>query len=61
MVAHVVPTRACMHDTLSTLQVAQRAALVKNYVHTNAHTTGELQALHAELETLRSQVAGNKV
>lgn len=62
VVANVAPTRACMHHTLATLEFAQRAALVKNFVQPNVvHTAGEVHALHAELERLRGQVSGNRV
>lgn len=61
LVANIAPTRAGMHDTLATLEFAQRAALVKNFVQPNAHTTGELYALHAELERLRSQASASRV
>jgi hypothetical protein len=61
LIAHVAATSACIRDTLRTLQVAQFAALVRNEVQAHVLIAGEQQALHAELEMLRGQVAAKQV
>lgn len=61
VVANLSPTFSSMQDSLSTLKIAQNAALVKNMVQPNTCSTGEKQALHAEIQRLRSQVSSVKV
>eukprot|EP00892_Ulva_mutabilis_P001902 jgi/Ulvmu1/11712/UM008_0123.1 len=57
LVANVSPSVACAHETLSTLQFAERAKCIKNRAKVNVDTQGDKRALQAELERLQAELA----
>lgn len=58
LVATVSPSAHAQSETLSTLQFAQRAKLVKNNAILNEDTCGTVAALQAELARLQSELKG---
>lgn len=61
LVANVSPSVACAHETLSTLQFAERAKCIKNRAKVNMDTQGDKRALQAELERLQAELASLQV
>lgn len=59
LVATVSPSAYSQSETVSTLQFAQRAKLVKNNAVLNEDTCGTVAALQAELARLQSELKGN--
>ncbi|XP_062413304.1 kinesin-like protein KIF15 [Pungitius pungitius] len=57
IIANVHPGSKCFGETLSTLQFAQRAKLIKNKAIINEDTQGNVRQLQAELKKLREQLA----
>lgn len=61
LVANVSPSVACAHETLSTLQFAERAKCIKNRAKVNVDTQGDKRALQAEVERLQAELASLQV
>ncbi|XP_077394978.1 kinesin-like protein KIF15 [Festucalex cinctus] len=57
IIANVHPGSRCFGETLSTLQFAQRAKLIKNKAVVNEDTQGNVRQLQAEVKKLREQLA----
>ncbi|XP_037096536.1 kinesin-like protein KIF15-A [Syngnathus acus] len=57
IIANVHPGSKCFGETLSTLQFAQRAKLIKNKAIVNEDTQGNVKQLQAELKKLKEQLA----
>nr|XP_023690136.1 kinesin-like protein KIF15 [Paramormyrops kingsleyae] len=57
IIANVHPGSKCFGETLSTLQFAQRAKLIKNKAMINEDTQGNVKQLQAELKKLKEQLA----
>nr|XP_061823989.1 kinesin-like protein KIF15 isoform X2 [Nerophis lumbriciformis] len=57
IIANVHPGSKCFGETLSTLQFAQRAKLIKNKAIVNEDTQGNVRQLQAELKKLKEQLA----
>uniref|UniRef100_G3P071 Kinesin motor domain-containing protein n=1 Tax=Gasterosteus aculeatus aculeatus TaxID=481459 RepID=G3P071_GASAC len=57
IIANVHPGSKCFGETLSTLQFAQRAKLIKNKAIINEDTQGNVRQLQAELKKLKEQLA----
>ncbi|XP_077411545.1 kinesin-like protein KIF15 [Vanacampus margaritifer] len=57
IIANVHPGSKCFGETLSTLQFAQRAKLIKNKAIVNEDTHGNVRQLQAEVKKLREQLA----
>ncbi|KAK1791309.1 hypothetical protein P4O66_013322, partial [Electrophorus voltai] len=57
IIANVHPGSKCFGETLSTLQFAQRAKLIKNKAMINEDTQGNVRQLQAELKKLKEQLA----
>ncbi|XP_062850951.1 kinesin-like protein KIF15 [Trichomycterus rosablanca] len=57
IIANVHPGSRCFGETLSTLQFAQRAKLIKNKAMINEHTQGNVKQLQAEVKKLKEQLA----
>ncbi|XP_030628202.1 kinesin-like protein KIF15 [Chanos chanos] len=57
IIANVHPGSKCFGETLSTLQFAQRAKLIKNKAMINEDTQGNVRQLQAEVKKLREQLA----
>uniref|UniRef100_A0A7N8X945 Kinesin family member 15 n=1 Tax=Mastacembelus armatus TaxID=205130 RepID=A0A7N8X945_9TELE len=60
-IANVHPGSKCFGETLSTLQFAQRAKLIKNKAIINEDTQGNVRQLQAEVKKLRDQLAQHDV
>lgn len=56
LVANVSPSNLCAHETLSTLQFADRAKCIRNRAKVNTDTEGTEMALQAEVERLREEL-----
>ncbi|XP_068582457.1 kinesin-like protein KIF15 [Cebidichthys violaceus] len=56
IIANVHPGSKCFGETLSTLQFAQRAKLIKNKAVINEDTQGNVRQLQAELKKLKEQL-----
>jgi hypothetical protein len=56
LVANVSPSNLCSHETLSTLQFAERAKCIRNRAKVNTDTEGTETALQAEVERLREEL-----
>ncbi|XP_072563047.1 kinesin-like protein KIF15 isoform X1 [Paramormyrops kingsleyae] len=56
IIANVHPGSKCFGETLSTLQFAQRAKLIKNKAMINEDTQGNVKQLQAELKKLKEQL-----
>lgn len=56
LVATVTPSLASLTETISTLQFAQRAKLIKNVAVLNEDTCGSVAALQAEIARLKSEL-----
>ncbi|XP_049595746.1 kinesin-like protein KIF15 [Syngnathus scovelli] len=56
IIANVHPGSKCFGETLSTLQFAQRAKLIKNKAIVNEDTQGNVRQLQAELKKLKEQL-----
>uniref|UniRef100_A0A3Q2FLP7 Kinesin family member 15 n=1 Tax=Cyprinodon variegatus TaxID=28743 RepID=A0A3Q2FLP7_CYPVA len=59
IIANVHPGSKCFGETLSTLQFAQRAKLIKNKAVINEDTQGNVKQLQAEVKKLKEQLAQN--
>ncbi|XP_077587394.1 kinesin-like protein KIF15 isoform X2 [Stigmatopora nigra] len=57
IIANVHPGSKCFGETLSTLQFAQRAKLIKNKAIVNEDTQGNVRQLQAEVKKLKEQLA----
>uniref|UniRef100_A0A8C5K885 Kinesin-like protein KIF15 n=1 Tax=Jaculus jaculus TaxID=51337 RepID=A0A8C5K885_JACJA len=57
IIANVHPGSRCFGETLSTLNFAQRAKLIKNKAVVNEDTQGNVNQLQAEVKRLREQLA----
>ncbi|KAM4625881.1 kinesin-like protein KIF15 [Polymixia lowei] len=57
IIANVHPGSKCFGETLSTLQFAQRAKLIKNKAMINEDTQGNVRQLQAEVKKLKEQLA----
>ncbi|XP_067292936.1 kinesin-like protein KIF15 isoform X2 [Pseudorasbora parva] len=57
IIANVHPGSKCFGETLSTLQFAQRAKLIKNKAMVNEDTQGNVRQLQAEVKKLKEQLA----
>ncbi|XP_034380980.1 kinesin-like protein KIF15-A [Cyclopterus lumpus] len=57
IIANVHPGVKCFGETLSTLQFAQRAKLIKNKAVINEDTQGNVRQLQAEVKKLKEQLA----
>ncbi|XP_054653545.1 kinesin-like protein KIF15-B isoform X2 [Dunckerocampus dactyliophorus] len=57
VIANVHPGSKCFGETLSTLQFAQRAKLIKNKAIVNEDTQGNVRQLQAEVKKLKEQLA----
>ncbi|XP_053701254.1 kinesin-like protein KIF15-A isoform X1 [Synchiropus splendidus] len=57
IIANVHPGSKCFGETLSTLQFAQRAKLIKNKAIVNEDTHGNVRQLQAEVRKLKEQLA----
>uniref|UniRef100_A0A8C1ZDH1 Kinesin-like protein n=1 Tax=Cyprinus carpio TaxID=7962 RepID=A0A8C1ZDH1_CYPCA len=57
IIANVHPGSKCFGETLSTLQFAQRAKLIKNKAMVNEDTQGNVSQLQAEVRKLKEQLA----
>ncbi|XP_070698199.1 kinesin-like protein KIF15 [Pempheris klunzingeri] len=57
IIANVHPGSKCFGETLSTLQFAQRAKLIKNKAIINEDTQGNVRQLQAEVKKLKEQLA----
>ncbi|XP_012996233.1 kinesin-like protein KIF15 [Cavia porcellus] len=57
IIANVHPGSRCFGETLSTLNFAQRAKLIKNKAVVNEDTQGNVSQLQAEVRRLREQLA----
>jgi kinesin family member 15 len=57
----VSPSTACAHETLSTLQFAERAKCIKNRAKVNIDTQGDIKMLQAEVERLQAELVDLKV
>uniref|UniRef100_A0A671LSF9 Kinesin-like protein n=1 Tax=Sinocyclocheilus anshuiensis TaxID=1608454 RepID=A0A671LSF9_9TELE len=57
IIANVHPGSKCFGETLSTLQFAQRAKLIKNKAMVNEDTQGNVRQLQAEVRKLKEQLA----
>ncbi|XP_019725757.1 kinesin-like protein KIF15 isoform X1 [Hippocampus comes] len=56
IIANVHPGSKCFGETLSTLQFAQRAKLIKNKAIVNEDTQGNVRQLQAEVKKLKEQL-----
>jgi kinesin family member 15 len=61
LVANVSPSVACAHETLSTLQFAERAKCIRNRAKVNTDTQGDHRALQAEVERLQAELGSLQV
>uniref|UniRef100_A0A7N6ABK4 Kinesin motor domain-containing protein n=1 Tax=Anabas testudineus TaxID=64144 RepID=A0A7N6ABK4_ANATE len=57
IIANVHPGSKCFGESLSTLQFAQRAKLIKNKAIINEDTQGNVRQLQAEVKKLKEQLA----
>lgn len=57
IIANVHPGSRCFGETLSTLNFAQRAKLIKNKAVVNEDTQGNVSQLQAEVKRLKEQLA----
>ncbi|XP_069067584.1 kinesin-like protein KIF15 isoform X2 [Pleurodeles waltl] len=57
IIANVHPGSKCFGETLSTLQFAQRAKLIKNKAVVNEDTQGNVTQLQAEVKKLKEQLS----
>lgn len=57
IIANVHPGSKCFGETLSTLQFAQRAKLIKNKAVVNEDTQGNVSQLQAEVRKLKEQLS----
>ena len=57
VVANVSPSVACCHETLSTLQFANRVKDIRNHAKVNTDTVGDMKALQAEVERLQTELS----
>uniref|UniRef100_A0A8C7RFB4 Kinesin motor domain-containing protein n=1 Tax=Oncorhynchus mykiss TaxID=8022 RepID=A0A8C7RFB4_ONCMY len=57
IIANVHPGSKCFGETLSTLQFAQRAKLIKNKAMINEDTQGNVRQLQTEVKKLKEQLA----
>ncbi|XP_051978740.1 kinesin-like protein KIF15-A [Xyrauchen texanus] len=57
IIANVHPGSKCFGETLSTLQFAQRAKLIKNKAMVNEDSQGNVRQLQAEVKKLKEQLA----
>ncbi|KAI1242912.1 Kinesin-like protein KIF15, partial [Lamprotornis superbus] len=57
IIANVHPGSKCFGETLSTLNFAQRAKLIKNKAVVNEDTQGDVSQLQAEVKKLKEQLA----
>ena len=53
MIANVSPSSAHLHETISTLEFAKRAKMIKNQVSINEDASGSVQVLKLEIMKLK--------
>ena len=56
MIANLSPATSAYHETLSTLQFAQRAKLIKNRAVLNEDTSGDTESLRREVKRLQDEL-----
>ncbi|KAL9974095.1 hypothetical protein ACROYT_G011096 [Oculina patagonica] len=56
LIANVHPSAKCFGETLSTLNFAKRAKMIKNKAVVNEDATGSITALQAEIKRLREEL-----
>ncbi|XP_057291417.1 kinesin-like protein KIF15 isoform X3 [Hydractinia symbiolongicarpus] len=61
IIANVHPSSRCFGETLSTLNFARRAKMIKNKAVVNEDITGNVSELQAEIRKLKELLAQNKV
>ena len=61
VIANVSPSVACGHETLSTLQFANRVKDIRNRAKINTDTVGDMKALQAEVERLTMELSSVQV
>ena len=61
LIANVSPSEDCGHETLSTLQFADRVKAVKNHAVVNTGTVGDLRQLQAEVSRLQTELQSREV
>jgi DNA repair exonuclease SbcCD ATPase subunit len=60
MIANISPASSAYHETLSTLQFAQRAKMIKNRAILNEDATGDCEALKLEIKRLKEELDSAK-
>lgn len=60
MIANISPAASAYHETLSTLQFAQRAKLIKNRAILNEDASGDCEALKIEIKRLKDELESAK-
>ena len=61
MVANISPAASAYHETLSTLQFAQRAKMIRNRAILNEDTSGDREALQLEVRRLKEELANARL
>ncbi|XP_074616503.1 kinesin-like protein KIF15 isoform X3 [Acropora palmata] len=61
LIANVHPSAKCFGETLSTLNFAKRAKMIKNKAVVNEDATGSITALQAEIRRLRDELEKARV
>eukprot|EP00036_Acanthoecidae_sp_10tr_P014128 CAMPEP_0206294754 /NCGR_PEP_ID=MMETSP0106_2-20121207/4819_1 /ASSEMBLY_ACC=CAM_ASM_000206 /TAXON_ID=81532 /ORGANISM="Acanthoeca-like sp., Strain 10tr" /LENGTH=1315 /DNA_ID=CAMNT_0053725397 /DNA_START=71 /DNA_END=4018 /DNA_ORIENTATION=+ len=56
MIANISPAAQSFGETLSTLQFAQRAKMIKNNARVNENTAGNIKVLQAEIQRLKEML-----
>lgn len=56
MIANISPASASYHETLSTLQFAQRAKMIKNKAQINEDSSGSVESLKREIRKLQDEL-----
>ena len=56
MIANISPASTAYHETLSTLQFASRAKMIKNKASVNEDASGNLEGLKREIRKLRAEL-----
>lgn len=57
IIANITQAMSSVNETLSTLQFAQRAKLIKNKAVINEESSGTIQILKAEIRRLKQEIA----
>ena len=56
MIANISPASASYHETLSTLQFAQRAKMIKNKAQINEDSSGSVESLKREIRKFKDEL-----